>query len=458
MADFARKEGKRRDDHGLGSIVDFLLANARVVLGVSGAAVLAIATLAVKRLIDRATSLPDDDDIKAKQKSLEESWQELTLIKAVPRARRQDLEEPLLSSVTDAAAQAESNSSLLSPVVPVTEQRPIHCLTLQEKLLAFYREHVCISESEKALGRQLAEDICAEFQKFLKNKSPELPFADGWLSGYLCDDLVSCSHFEVSFMLPLALEPNLWRLVPGEQTVVNNPRFGLVKRTGLEYFQRGSSPWDRFLVGGYLSSNALHDALHKVLVASTNWPAIGSIMGCVIQPAMAPKEVKLEVTHQQIHLDITLRPMIEAGEKILFATSLEEPGENLWEESFYTAGISRLKDLDARDSGVRQRCLNILKVLLGNHPFWAKVSGRPLTHAVLHLSEAESDWSEAALADRFQQVLELLVQALAKGFLPCFFNSRINLLDHLLPEEVEDIGGTLYEALAEPDLATGFGL
>lgn len=50
MADFARKEGKRRDDRGLGNVVDFLLANARVVLGVSGAAVLAIATLAVKRV------------------------------------------------------------------------------------------------------------------------------------------------------------------------------------------------------------------------------------------------------------------------------------------------------------------------------------------------------------------------------------------------------------------------
>uniref|UniRef100_A0A6J0VDH3 Mitochondrial dynamics protein MID49 n=1 Tax=Pogona vitticeps TaxID=103695 RepID=A0A6J0VDH3_9SAUR len=458
MADFARKEGKSRDDRGLGSVVDFLLANARVVLGVSGAAVLAIATLAVKRLIDRATSLPDeDDDIKAKQKSLEESWQELSLIKAVPKVRRQDLEAPLLSSATDGPGK-ESESSLLSSGAPVTESRPTLCLTLQEKLLAFSKAHVSVSESEKALGKQLAEDVCAAFQTFLKTKSPELPFANGWLSGYLCDDVASRGHLEVSFMLPLVLEPNLWRLVPGEQTVVNNPRFGLVKRTGLEYFQRGSSAWDRFLVGGYLSSNAIHEALHKILMASTHWPVLGSVLECVIRPAMAPKQLKLEVVHRQTHLDIALCPMIEAGDKILLSTSSEEPGENLWEENFYTAEISRLKDLDARDSGARRRCLSLLKVLLGNHPFWTKVSGAPLTHVLLHVSETETDWSEATLADRFQQVLEELVQFLAKGSLPCFFDSRINLLDHLLPEEIEDIGCTLYEALAQPDLAAGFGL
>uniref|UniRef100_A0A8C3BUE8 Uncharacterized protein n=1 Tax=Cairina moschata TaxID=8855 RepID=A0A8C3BUE8_CAIMO len=98
--EFTHKRGKRRDDSGLGSVLDVLLANARLVLGVSGAAVLAIATLAVKRLIDRATSPRDDGDPKAEQKTLEESWQDLALIKATQkppkRQRREDLSEPLL--------------------------------------------------------------------------------------------------------------------------------------------------------------------------------------------------------------------------------------------------------------------------------------------------------------------------------------------------------------------------
>lgn len=50
MGDFMRQRSKRQEDNGLGSVLDVLLANARLVLGVTGAAVLAIATLAVKRV------------------------------------------------------------------------------------------------------------------------------------------------------------------------------------------------------------------------------------------------------------------------------------------------------------------------------------------------------------------------------------------------------------------------
>ncbi|KAF7242992.1 Mitochondrial dynamics protein MID49 [Varanus komodoensis] len=458
MADFSHKRGKRNDESGFGSLVDFLLANARVVLGVSGAAVLAIATLAVKKLIDRATSPPDDvDEIKAKQKSLEESWQELSLIKPVPKTRREDLEEPLISPVTAVATQ-EPESLAPSSKAPLWEPRPLLCSTLQEKLLSFYRDHVAAPEEDKALGKQLAKDICTELQNFLKNKSSELPFGTMLLCGYLCDDLASRGRLEVDFMLPLVLEPNLWHLIPGERTIINDPCFGMVKRTGVEFFPRGSSPWDRFLVGGYLSSNRVSDTLHKFLVASINWPVISSMLECAIRPVMAPKELKLEVRCERLHLDITLRPMIEAGGKILLAASSEEPVENLWQQSFYAAEMSKLKALDTADSGARRCCLGLLKVVFEGHPFWSKLAGRPLTHALLHLSQTELDWSEAALSERVQQVLEELVQYLAKGDLPCFFDSRINLFGHLPLEEMEEIGCTLYEALAAPDLANGLGL
>lgn len=84
MAEFSQKRGKRHDDDMLGSAVNFLLANARLVLGVGGAAVLGIATLAVKRLIDRAARSQDEDDDKADATCLEDSWKELSLLKATP--------------------------------------------------------------------------------------------------------------------------------------------------------------------------------------------------------------------------------------------------------------------------------------------------------------------------------------------------------------------------------------
>ncbi len=42
--------GRGRGEDGITMVIDFLLSNARLVLGVGGAALLGIATLAVKRV------------------------------------------------------------------------------------------------------------------------------------------------------------------------------------------------------------------------------------------------------------------------------------------------------------------------------------------------------------------------------------------------------------------------
>uniref|UniRef100_A0A2K5RS85 Uncharacterized protein n=1 Tax=Cebus imitator TaxID=2715852 RepID=A0A2K5RS85_CEBIM len=57
MAGAGERKGKK-DDNGIGTAIDFVLSNARLVLGVGGAAMLGIATLAVKRMYDRAISAP----------------------------------------------------------------------------------------------------------------------------------------------------------------------------------------------------------------------------------------------------------------------------------------------------------------------------------------------------------------------------------------------------------------
>lgn len=57
MAGSGERKSKK-DDNGIGTAIDFVLSNARLVLGVGGAAMLGIATLAVKRMYDRAISAP----------------------------------------------------------------------------------------------------------------------------------------------------------------------------------------------------------------------------------------------------------------------------------------------------------------------------------------------------------------------------------------------------------------
>ncbi|NXI96825.1 MID49 protein, partial [Psophia crepitans] len=458
MAEFTRQRGKRQEDGGLGSLLDVLLANARLVLGVSGAAVLAIATLAVKRLIDRATSPRDEGDPKAEQKTLEESWQDLALIKATPKPprkqRREDLSEPLLSPAQPPAPGEAREPRVCSapPETPRVESSPPRCLTLQEKLLSHCGSRLAVPEVQASLALQLARSICTQLQNFLRSKCPELPFGSLFLSGPLLDGLGALVTNHVHLMLPVILDATLWSLIPGEDTVVRNPQYWMIKRTDLEYFPRGCSPWDKFIVGRYLSSNTLNETLHKMLVASINWPAIGSLLGSIIHPVVASQELKLEVKHDQVELIITLFPVVEMEDKVLLAAPPEGLVENLWLESFYRAEVSKVKELDAGDAGARQRCLRILNGICKSHPALHKLSGSPLTHVILHLSATSSDWAEENLADRFQQVLEELVGYLEKGVLPSYFNHKINLFCELLEEEIDDMGFTLYSAISEPDL------
>ncbi|NXI64555.1 MID49 protein, partial [Anseranas semipalmata] len=458
MAEFTHKRGKQQDDSGLGSVLDVLLANARLVLGVSGAAVLAIATLAVKRLIDRATSPRDEGDPKAEQKTLEESWQDLALIKATQKPpkkqRREDLSEPLLSPAPPPAPgdAREPRACPAPPAPPQVESSPPRCLTLQEKLLSHYSSHLAVPETQAVLARQLARSICTELQNFLRSKCPELPFGSLFLSGPLLDGLGALAADHVHFMLPVVLDATLWSLIPGEDTVVRNPRYWMIKRTDLEYFPRGHSSWDKFLVGQYLSSNMLNETLHKLLVASINWPAIGSLLGSLIRPVVASRELKLEVKHDQVELSVALFPVVEMEDKVLLAAPPEGLVENLWLESVGRAEVSKVRELDAGDSGARQHCLRILNSVCRSHPALHKLSGSPLVHVVLHLSATSSDWAEGSLAARFQQVLEELVGYLEKGVLPSYFNHKVNLFCELLDEEIEEMGFMLYRAVAEPEL------
>ncbi|XP_074154028.1 mitochondrial dynamics protein MID49 [Sminthopsis crassicaudata] len=460
MAELSQKRGKHRDDDPLSSAVDFLLANARLVLGVGGAAILGIATLAVKRLIDRATSPPDKDDVKAEQKSIEESWQELSLLKTStrlqPKQRREDLSQPQPSSAQAPPCAPESEPSRDPAAMTISKFSPSPptplCLTLQERLLTYYQNHVVVSESEIALAKQLAGDIAHELQNYLRNKFPELPFGNISPSSTLHDGLEAVAADHTCLLVPLVLEPNLWSFIPGEDTIVNDPYYWVIRRTQLDYFPRGNSPWDRFMVGGYLSSNVLLGALRKVLVGSINWPAIGSMLDCLIRPGVVSEELLLEVQHDHLELSILIFPTAQREDQALLAKPQEGMLENLWQRDFYQAEVSKLQELDNADSGVRRLCLQLLQGICRHHPSLSRLSVSHLAQAILHLSETGTDWAEESLADRFQQVIIELIGYLEEGSLPCYFNQHINLFSSLQEEEIDDMGFALYNAVMAPEL------
>ncbi|XP_059126800.1 mitochondrial dynamics protein MID49 [Peromyscus eremicus] len=453
MAEFSQKQRKQHGGEGLGSVVDFLLANARLVLGVSGAAVLGIATLAVKRLIDRATSPRDEDDSKG------DGWKELSLLRATshqqpqppPAALSQPI--PLLSPSPSAPVEPTHTHSQKTPTPQLSSPAPL-CLTFQEKLLAFECNHVIVPEAHVTLVKQLVGDIALELQAYLRSKFPELPFGALVPGGPLYEGLRAGAAEHVRLLAPLELEPGLWSLVPGMDTVAREPRCWAVRRTQLEFHPRGRSPWDRFLVGGYLSSRVLLELLRKALAASVNWPAIGSLLGCLIRPSVASEELLLEVQHECLEFTLAVLmvvPGASTDDRLLLAWPLEGLAANLWLQDLYPVEAACLRALDDRDAGNRRRLLLLLCGVCRGHPALGRLGWSHLTQVVLHLGEEEVAWTEEALGDRFLQALEFLVGSLEQASLPCHFNPSVNLLGSFREEEIDDMGYVLYSGLQVPE-------
>ncbi|XP_051487654.1 mitochondrial dynamics protein MID51 isoform X2 [Apus apus] len=263
---------------------------------------------------------------------------------------------------------------------------------------------------------------------------------------------VTADHIQL--IVPLMLEQNLWSCIPGEDTIMNIPGFYLVRRENPEYFPRGSSYWDRCVVGGYLSPKAVADTFEKVVAGSINWPAIGSLLDYVIRPAAPPADLTLEVQYDPgRHLFIDFLPSLTLGDIILVARPHRlVHNDNLWRLSLRPAETARLRALDQCDSGCRCLCLKIFKAICKLNPALGHLTASQLTNVILHLSQEESDWSQDMLADRFLQALKGLIRYLEAGVLPSALNPKVNLFSELTPEEVDELGYTLYSSLSEPEV------
>lgn len=266
--------------------------------------------------------------------------------------------------------------------------------------------------------------------------------------------MVTADHAQL--MVPLVLEKNLWSSIPGEETIMNLPGFWLVRRENLEYFPRGSSYWDRCMVGGYLSPKSVLEVFEKLVTGSINWPVIGSVLDYIIRPVVPSETLTLEVqyeTDRRLYVDFLPLLVMEDGVSLLAKPHrlAAERHENLWRQSFRVAETAKLRTLDQEDSGCRCTCLKVIKAVCKLNPALARLNASQLTNAILLLSEQEGDWTQEALADRFMQLLRALVGHLEAGRLPCIFNLKVNLFCELTPQEIDELGYTLYCTMSDPE-------
>ncbi|XP_039581295.1 mitochondrial dynamics protein MID51 isoform X1 [Passer montanus] len=465
MAGAGQRRGKK-DDNGIGTAIDFVLANARLVLGVGGAAMLGIATLAVKRMYDRAISAPSSPTRLSQ--SGKRSWEEPNWLGSSSRLLTQDMKSSISRSLqtlpTDPSApdnvfllscrllpthkaqaicQEESGGAeeVAPPAVPAGEAAGV--------LPAARGDPGGGAGSGQAGGRG---HLRGAAQLPARQAARHAPARHVPQRQPLRRPAVTADHIQL--IVPLMLEQNLWSCIPGEDTIMNIPGFYLVRRENPEYFPRGSSYWDRCVVGGYLSPKTVADTFEKVVAGSINWPAIGSLLDYVIRPAAPPADLTLEVQYDaDRHLFIDFLPSLTLGDIVLVAKPHRlAQNDNLWRLSLRPAETARLRALDQGDSGCRCLCLKIFKAVCKLNPALGHLTASQLTNVILHLSQEESDWSQDMLADRFLQALKGLIRYLEAGVLPSALNPKVNLFSELTPEEVDELGYTLYSSLSEPEV------
>ncbi|KAM9487579.1 mitochondrial dynamics protein MID49 isoform 3-T7 [Salvelinus alpinus] len=397
---------------------------------------------------------------------MSESWEELSLVSASPKSIRKGLESVVMKHVAKATKpqkadlcqpQHQKSSLIEKPVKAAESQRP-NCLqlslTLQDRLQQYYSTRAALVPEVVHRAESLALDICIEVQGFLHTTNPDMPLGEMSLGGSLLDDLQVVRADHACLLVPLQLEPSLWRLIPGEETLLTHPLHWMVRRVNLEYFPRGRSYWDRFLVGGYLSCRALVSMLSKAVMETMNWPALSSTLDCLVRPVLGGDDLKLEIRPERGDtLFISIVPVLREADVVLTAqVEFTQPWDSAWHLSLYPWETQRLAQLDSADQGVRRTVLKTLKAVCRHCPALRPLTAAPLANLILHLSDKDLDWSEGCLSGRFQQCVWELIGYLEEGVLPSYFKSSVNMLNGVTEEEVDEMGFMLYCAVSEPDI------
>ncbi|XP_062866665.1 mitochondrial dynamics protein MID49 [Trichomycterus rosablanca] len=460
---------KRRGGDGIAAIIDFLLSNAQLVLGVGGVAVLGIATLAVKKLIERA-GRPQEDE--KPEKKISDGWEELGLVSSSPKLLQKGIEGVVMKQIAAATKKAELSQPAPhgQSQTPRTESEPapqrrrldLSALTFSERLEQYYRTRVRLSPDEVSRAQQRALDMATEIQAFLRSKHPDMPLGEMTVAGSLLDDLQVVKADHACLLVPLQLEPSLWTPIAGEDTFLGHPQYCMVRRENLEYFPRGRSYWDRHLLGGYLSSRLVAEQLRKSVMESMNWPSLSGTLEGEVRPVLGSPALKLGIrglpecgNPDDEQLFVSVVPTVRLGRTALAAQpEITGAFDYVWYQSLYTSETTRLAGLDQSEGGseVRRKCLKTLKAVCRNCPALHKLTGAQLSNVVLHMSDKEADWSEAAYAERFQQAIAELIGYLETGVLPGYFKPAVNLLQGFTEDDIDEMGFMLYCAVTEPEI------
>ncbi|KAI8500110.1 Mitochondrial [Branchiostoma belcheri] len=415
----------------------------KVLAGAAGAAVVGAAAWAAKNFYESSDAEPGPPHARPWHES-EESSDEDTREKAKGRLPRSNTGSPYRKP-------------------PQGKQGKMDRKTLLHKLTRFHDNVVEIPQNEVDMAKEVTQIVATAIRDFIRTKKPELPLGELYADGHVYDGLKVIRADQTTVVVPMSLDVNMWQLVPGDETVLCVPGWCLIRRQNVDYFPMGSSGWDHFVIGGYLSPRVVGKMFTRLVQESINWPSLSHCFGFQVRPKMRGLTAALDVYYGsdlQHRLRVTVTPAIRFESLELVATPhpallrTERPDgvesfQNLWRESFMEAERIKLETLED-GVGCHRACLRVVKAVTETNTELRAIRYEHLLHLMFHLCDKETRWQPDDLADRYEDMLQYLQGSLAKGALLHYFDESVNLFADVDTETLQTAHRVLTLAVAHP--------
>ncbi len=342
------------------------------------------------------------------------------------------------STPRDSPAHRSGSATPVEAAEPEPEVDPV-LEHLQSSLLTYCSSTVQVPQADLDEAVTVVEDIKKQFLSCLSTMVPnhqirQLEFAHSMAEGSYA---VQAVDFDILVML--TLDPDSWQVIDAGLSLLAAHGYRIVKRVNLDYFSRGATVYDKYLVSDYLSPSKINKELMD-LTNRINWGTKYKI-----RPAVVGGEAKLDVFYgkeAKKHLEINLTPAIELNSVLVIAkahpqSDTQSSFDNLWQECHL---VEETRKLTTPSDGCQLTCLKVLKAVAFYHSEQLGVlPGSVLKNAVLLTMDQDDDkeWSEESLAERFADVITTLGNFLRAGVMPHFRNPHLDLLSTVAPLDVQ---------------------
>ena len=296
-------------------------------------------------------------------------------------------------------------------------------------------------------AKRVVEEIKQMVMSHLQETCPSLGIGQLMHTGSVYEGLKVIRPDEFDVMMPLKLEPKIWKLDEGKASLRGADGYWFVRRKELGSIPLGASPWDKSLIGDCLSPSKIISRFIGLIQKGINRQE--STSEYEIRLRKSGPAITLDVRYDGYkHLSIDLVPAVSVGGVCVVAKNhpralqsfSDTDFQNLWRRSYSEEEKDKLRKMDLQDGGCRLKCLRIVKAIRLNHrQQFGMLPSYVYKTLLFHLVDMEDEWHQEALAERIIDMFKTLEGYLKSGNLDHYFDPHVNLLEGCSPTSLNDL-------------------